>query len=124
MRPLFFINHSIDKKSFTSINYGKVTSKDLNNRAIYYSYNVDGIKYDVVRSGDRGNPGINIIDIGQDVVVFYDPENPHKSFLGYPQMSISHQNETVFLITVVFPMFPMIIGIALYLIIKKIVIKQ
>ncbi|HTK27409.1 MAG TPA: DUF3592 domain-containing protein [Pyrinomonadaceae bacterium] len=66
--------------------YGWVVKKDPENHAaVTYSYVVDNVRYSGTGGSGRGNPRFDQLQQGDQVVVFYDPNNPADSFLGYPQ---------------------------------------
>jgi hypothetical protein len=72
---------------YTSPIYGKVTAKEPENHAaVHFNYEVDGKKYDGSGQAGRGNPAFDQLQIGQSIVVFYNPKNPEKAILGYPQL--------------------------------------
>lgn len=95
--------------------YGKVTSKEPDNhQVVRYSYNVGDRRYTGAGNAGRGNPNFDQIQIGQQIIVYYDSENPEKSILGYPQYYASTNHIGVLFVTIFFPVFPMIVIYMLY----------
>src|SRR5215475_10046603 len=71
---------------------GKVAAKEPeNHRFVRYSYVVGGIPYNGIGSAGFGNPEFEEISIGDEVIVYYNPETPQISFLGDPK----HQLESI-----------------------------
>ena len=70
--------------------YGTVTSKDPDNHAaVNYVYKVGDREFDGAGHAGGGNPGFDEIQVGQSVMLYYDPKNPSDSFLGGPQYQIA-----------------------------------
>jgi hypothetical protein len=64
---------------------GEVTAKEADNhRLVRYRYVVNGTLYHGIGSAGNGNPEFDAIEIGQQVLIFYDSTNPQESRLGYP----------------------------------------
>jgi hypothetical protein len=83
--------------------YGMVTTKDRENHGtIGYIYTINGHQYSGTGHDGSGNPDFDEIAVGQQVTVIYDPENPEKSFLGYPQDQLAANNTGVLFATFVF----------------------
>jgi hypothetical protein len=100
--------------------YGKVTAKDADNHAtVRYSYIVNGKEFFGAGGAGRGNPNFDQLQIGQQVVVFYMPEHPEESILGYPQLYSQSQYTGILFTTIFFPVFPLLMIFALYKIIKS-----
>jgi hypothetical protein len=65
---------------------GVVTATEpQNHEIIRYSYKVGGQAYSGVGHGGNGNPDFVSIRAGQQVLVYYDANNPQVSTLGYPK---------------------------------------
>jgi hypothetical protein len=70
--------------------WGTVKTKDKeNHRTIGYVYSVDEREYSGTGQSGFGNPDFEEIRIGEDVIVIYDPQNPEKSYLGYPEYELA-----------------------------------
>ena len=88
---------------------GRVTKKEPeNHRTIYYSYEVLGHTYSGMGSSRNGNPDFEDISIGQEVIVFYDPQTPEISYLGYPKHHFQVNLVGVVFITLVLPTFMLV----------------
>jgi hypothetical protein len=79
---------------------------------------VDGKQYAGTGSAGRGNPNFDQIQIGQEMIVFYDPDIPEKSILGYPQLYSKANYLGVLFSSIFFPFFPMIVIYAIYQIVR------
>lgn len=98
--------------------YGKVIATEPeNHQLIQYEYVIAGNQYTGAGNAGRGNPNFDQIQIGQQVVVFYDPKSPENSILGYPQLYSRSNYFGVLFSAILFPVFPIITIYALYRII-------
>ena len=65
---------------------GKVVAKQpQEHRTVIYSYRVSDVDWTGVGRAGRGNPEFDELVVGQDVAVYYDPQNPADSILGDPR---------------------------------------
>jgi len=65
---------------------GRVMGKEPENHQIVnYSFKVGDQTFEGIGHGGRGNPRFSELEIGQSVIVFYDPGNPKSSCMGYPE---------------------------------------
>ncbi len=95
--------------------YGRVVAKEEENHGIIrYSYNVGGTEHTGAGFSRNGNPDFDDIQIGDRVIVYYDPANPERSMMGYPRNDLEGQYSGILFLTVVFPVFPMILILAIY----------
>jgi hypothetical protein len=95
--------------------YGKVTAKDPNNHAaVSYIYKVNEKEFQGIGGAGRGNPSFDQLQIGQQVVVFYNPLNPQISMLGYPQLQAKANQNVIWFTTIAFPVFPMLLLFLVY----------
>jgi hypothetical protein len=119
--------NSADLNEFTEKGipiYGKVTAKEPeNHQTVRYIYEVNGKQFDGAGSAGRGNPPFNEIQIGQKLVVFYNPESPEKAILGYPQMYAGSNRGGIIFCAIILPIFITIPVIAVYLLYRKLNIK-
>ncbi|MGH9948982.1 MAG: hypothetical protein ACRD6X_17565 [Pyrinomonadaceae bacterium] len=89
--------------------YGTVINKDAeNHQLIYYTYEVNGISYSGHGRAGAGNPLFNKINIGERVVIFFDPASPGNSLLGYPQYDLALNQQLIWAVTVTLPIIPVI----------------
>jgi len=99
--------------------WGKVIAKDPENHAtIRYTYVVDGTSYSGQGGSGRGNPRFDDIKVGDNVVVYYDPTDPAKSFMGYPQYKLQASYSVVVFLAIAFPILPMIVILAIFFAIR------
>lgn len=100
--------------------YGYAVEKYPDKHAtIRYSYEVGEKQYDGVGNSGYGNPGFDEIQIGQKVVVFYDPEAPEQSMMGYPQSYNQINRYGTIFSAIFFPIFPMVIVCLVYFFTKR-----
>lgn len=88
----------------------------LNHNLIRYSYTVGGDKF--TGSGSAGCC-IDNIQIGQSVVVYYDPNNPADSFNGDPRAEAENVKGLIFLIMIALPIIPMVVIVSAYLAVRN-----
>lgn len=88
---------------------GRVVAKEpQNHRFIRYSYAVGGDTYSGAGSAGRGNPEFEQLSVGDQVKVFYDPDNPKESILGDPQEQATSITRGVLFLAIVGPLFALI----------------
>jgi Protein of unknown function (DUF3592) len=75
-----------------------------NHRFVRYSYVVGDRTYDGLGNAGDGNPEFDEIHVGDEVNVYYDPQNPETSFLGNPNHQLQSITRGVVFITVVLPL--------------------
>jgi hypothetical protein len=81
-----------------------VTDKEPENHGlIHYSYVVEGKTYSAVGHAGYGNPYFKNIEIGQEIIAFYDPRDPSRSILGNPKEHFKTNLEAVLAGMVLFP---------------------
>jgi Protein of unknown function (DUF3592) len=87
---------------------GTVTGKEPDNHQfIRYSYEVGGQVYSDFGSAENGNPTFEQLNIGDQVNVFYDSDNPSKSVLGNPQAQATSMTIMVVFVAIAFPLIVM-----------------
>lgn len=74
-----------------------------NHQIVRYKYSVSGKDYSGSGHGGRGNPAFANITIAQVVIVFYDPQKPETSTLGYPQQHLKVNLAGVIFVAVAIP---------------------
>ncbi len=104
--------------------YGTVTSKEPENHAtVIYEYSVSGTNYSGRGRASDGNPKFEDIAIGERVIVFYDPDNPNESVMGYPQYQQERNTGGIYFFALVLPIFPvsqyLLILFIVYMVSKK-----
>jgi hypothetical protein len=100
--------------------YGKVTAKEPeNHQIIRYAYVVGQQTYSGVGHGGRGNPSFGELNVGDSVIVFYDPANPSNSVMGNPQARQQVEMGGIIFLVVFLPLFPLAIAIILMVAISK-----
>lgn len=114
----FWVFNPSETEQFTKTGvgiYGKVTGTEPDNhRLVKYSYEVNGKKYTGDGYAGRGNPNFEQIQVGREVIIYYDAEAPEKSILGYPQLYNSANKSGILFSAIFFPVFPMIIIFSVY----------
>src|SRR5712692_8907533 len=84
----------------------RVTAKEPNNhRFVHYSYEIGGQTYSGIGNGGRGNADFDRIEIGQSVLVFYDPSDPRVSCLGNPANHLEANLTGVAFVALLTPLF-------------------
>ncbi|MDQ3821174.1 MAG: DUF3592 domain-containing protein [Acidobacteriota bacterium] len=87
----------------------RVTAKEPDNHQfIRYAYIVNGQSYEGEGSAGYGNPSFNNINIGQQIMVVYDPTDPHKSCLGDPTPRFHQTLIGIAFVAILFPLFSVI----------------
>ena len=100
--------------------YGKVIDKEPQNHArIIYTYNVNGKQYTGYGGAGRGNPRFDQIEIGEQIVVYYDAEFPESSIPGYPQFYRGNNYWGVILTTIFLPIIPLTIIFIFYRVVVR-----
>jgi hypothetical protein len=100
--------------------YGKVTAKEPDNHQIIrYSYMVGQQTYSGVGHGGRGNPSFGELNVGDRVIVFYDPASPSISVMGNPQSHQQVEMGGIIFLVVFLPLFPLGITIILMVVLSK-----
>jgi Protein of unknown function (DUF3592) len=88
---------------------GTVTGKEPeNHQFIRYSYEVGGQAYSGLGSAEYGNPTFEQLNIGDQVNVFYDSDNPSESILGEPEAQATSITIVVLFVAIAFPLLAMI----------------
>jgi Protein of unknown function (DUF3592) len=101
------LNHFVEKGVPI---YGRVTLKEPDeHQLVTFTYEVNGKQYTGIGNADRGNPAFDKIQIGEQVVVFYDSENPEESILGYPRLYARANNGMALFLAIFLPIFPLIL---------------
>ena len=100
--------------------YGIVTAKEPENHALLrYRYSVGGVEYTGAGGARRGNPDFASIKIGDQIIIYYDSENPQDSITGYPEQYSSIYYSAPWLVAVIFPIIPMFLIVTIYFIVRK-----
>jgi Protein of unknown function (DUF3592) len=100
--------------------YGTVASKDAaNHQIVRYTFQVGAQSYDGVGHGGHGNPSFDNLNVGDRVVVFYDPNNPTLSCMGYPQSQARVNNAGIMFMVIAVPLWPVAMTILILVIVSK-----
>jgi hypothetical protein len=100
--------------------WGRVTVKEPeNHQLIRYSFIVGSQTYAGVGSAGQGNPPFGNLNVGDKVIVFYDPANPNVSCLGYPQGRLKTEVAGIVFLVIFLPVFPLGMAIILMIVISK-----
>lgn len=99
--------------------YARVVAKEPeNHQTIRYVFDLNGVEYTGSGAAGAGNPSFQEIQIGDDVVVFYNPSNPQESILGNPWEDLGAQYTGIMFSTIVFPILPMAFLLLFWFVIK------
>jgi hypothetical protein len=86
--------------------HARVTIKEpSNHRFVHYSYEVRGQTYSGIGNAGRGNPSFDEIEVGQELLAYYDPLRPSLSCLGNPANHLEANLTGVAFVMVVTPLF-------------------
>jgi hypothetical protein len=100
--------------------YGRVVSKDPENHQIVrYSFVVGQQLFSGIGHGGRGNPAFNQLEIGQRVVVFYDPQDPSFSCMGYPESHQGVEMAGIIFLVLFVPLGPLAVTIIIMIVLSK-----
>ena len=79
---------------------GRVTAKEPeNHNAIRYSFKLNGLSFHGIGRAGGENPPFDQLQVGCEVVIYYDPENPESSVLRDPKEQAADMTTGVALIT-------------------------
>jgi len=100
--------------------YGNVASKEpSNHQIIRYTFQVNGQSYNGVGHGGHGNPSFDNLNVGDRVIVFYDPANPTLSCMGYPQSQARVWLGGIIFLVIFVPLWPVAMTILILVIVSK-----
>jgi Protein of unknown function (DUF3592) len=86
---------------------GTVTRLEAaNHQSVYYSFEVLGGTYSSIGRAGFGNPEFCCLTVGQNVIVYYLPNEPFTSCLGIPQLLLENEIIPVLLAGITFPIVP------------------
>lgn len=84
---------------------GQVIAKEQENHEIVrYTYVVAGKSYTGAGHGGGANPSFANIQVGQALVLVYDPSHPQSSTLGYPAHHLKVNLAGVVFVAIVLPL--------------------
>lgn len=99
--------------------YGQVVTKEPENHAtVRYTYSVAGVEYTGSGGAGADNPDFDQLQIGDHVIVYYDPAHPEESVSGNPWEDLGARYTGILFLTLAFPLFPMIFILAIYFVIR------
>jgi hypothetical protein len=99
--------HELAKYSIETNGYVMRKEPD-NHRIIQYSYAVDQQTYSGLGNASGDTPEFDQLNIGDEVRVFYNPDNPKLSILGNPESQARSIERGVFFLAIFGPLFSMI----------------
>ena len=74
---------------------GVVTGKDGERRVVHYSFEFKDRLHDGSDQAGMGSPEFDAIEIDDQVVVFFLPQDPSVSSLGHPKEHLKTQNRVI-----------------------------
>ena len=74
-----------------------------NHQSVYYSFEASGRSYSSIGRAGFGNPEFCRLIVGQNVTVYYLPDDPFTSCLGNPQLLLENEIMPVLLAGITFP---------------------
>jgi hypothetical protein len=80
-----------------------------NHNTLRYEYHVAGKTFIGQTQSSDPNPPLERLAVGEKVVIFYDPEDPHDSILGDPAPVLWNETISVLLAATVVPTFLVIV---------------
>jgi hypothetical protein len=91
------------------LSHGVVTGLEPgNHQAVRYTYQVGKEIHSGVGRAGFGNPEFCCLAVGQQVIVYYLPENPSESCVGILDELIKNETSSIALTGVIFPLFAMV----------------
>lgn len=70
---------------------------------VRYEYRVDGRAFQGQMQSWRPNPPLPQLAVGHALVIYYDPQHPEDSVLGYPKPMLQNETISVALAAVIIP---------------------
>ena len=81
---------------------GRVVGKEpSNHNFVRYSFEVDHMLFAGIGNAGGENPSFDELKVGDSVIVYYDPEDPNRSFLGNPKSQATSATTGVIFIALV-----------------------
>ena len=100
--------------------YGRVIAKEPeNHQLVRYSFGVGQESFEGVGHGGRGNPPFQQLNVGDQVVVFYDAANPNLSVMGNPSSHQKVELGGIVFLVLFLPLFPLGVTIILIVVLSK-----
>ena len=100
--------------------YGKVVAKEPeNHQIVHYSFIVGEKTFTGIGHGGRGNPPFKNLEIGQQVVVFFDPQNPNSSCMGYPESHRGVEMAGIVFLLLFVPLGPLAVTIVVMIVLSS-----
>lgn len=90
-----------------------------NHNSVYYSYEVNGKTYEGVQQGGVDGEGTGFSPYCPGWVVYYLPESPERSCIGYPGPMLSNEIIPIILAMLTFPSFILLVWRWRYLSFRK-----
>jgi hypothetical protein len=100
--------------------YGRVDAKEpANHQIVRYSFLLGRQKFEGIGHGGRGNPSFKELEVGEPVVVFYDPSNPNMSCMGYPEAHQRVEMAGIIFLVLFLPLGPLVVAIIIMVVLSK-----
>jgi hypothetical protein len=100
--------------------YGRVIAKEPENHQIVrYSFKLGQQSFEGVGHGGRGNPPFQQLNVGDQVVVFYDAANPNVSVMGNPSSHQKVELGGIVFLVLFLPLLPLAVTIILIVVLSK-----
>jgi Protein of unknown function (DUF3592) len=74
-----------------------------NHNSVHYTYEVNGKTYTGVQQGGASSSGSDFSPSCRDNVVYYLPENPQQSCIGYPEPMLRNELDAIAIGMLIFP---------------------
>jgi hypothetical protein len=82
-----------------------LTIEPRNHNSVHFSYEVNGKTYYGVQQGGVSGNGADFSPYCRDNVVYYLPENPERSCIGYPTPMLNNEIDAILAGMLIFPTF-------------------
>jgi hypothetical protein len=80
-----------------------------NHNSVHYSYEVNGKTYTGIQQGGVGTRVTDFSPTCRDDVVYYLPEDPQQSCIGYPEPMLRNEIDTIAIGMLIFPTFILLV---------------
>ena len=80
-----------------------------NHNSVHYTYEVNGKTYTSVQQGGPITRGSDFSPSCRDDVVYYLPENPQQSCIGYPEPMLRNELDAIAIGMLIFPTFILLV---------------
>jgi hypothetical protein len=80
-----------------------------NHNSVNYRYEVNGKTYTGIQQGGASSRGSDFSPTCPDDVVYYLPENPERSCIGYPEPMLKNEIDAIAIGSLIFPTFILLV---------------